>query len=187
MPTTNSHKHVEYSKAGIQRTLRHTTHQQDLPERVTIVRARHPFEGKALTVLGTIHRHRRLHLLLILPDGSKSLIPADWTDLPSLAQPQRALSAHTTATLGSLEDLFHARAVVDALLGRLARPESEKANSTATKEGVLAAKSESLRPCAQGNLHLGNPGERTQGSRDRNSRKAHRPRGRRQPRPGGKS
>ena len=31
------------------RTLRHTTHQQDLPERVTIARARHPFEGKSLT------------------------------------------------------------------------------------------------------------------------------------------
>ena len=155
---------------------------------MTIVRARHPFEGKSLTVLGTIHRHGRLHLLLILPDGSKSLIPADWTDLSSLAQPQRDLSAHTAATLGFLEDLFHARAVVDALLARLARPESEEANSTTvTKEGILAAKSESLRPSAQGNLRLGNPGERTQGSRDRNPRKAHRPRGRRQPRSGGKS
>ena len=130
---------------------------------MTIVRARHPFEGKSLNVLGTIHRHRRLHLLLILPDGSKSLIPADWTDLPSLAQPQRALSAHTAATLGSLEDLFHARAVVDALLGRLARRKGG-ANSPVTKEGILAAKSESLRPSAQGNLRLGNPGERTQGS-----------------------
>jgi hypothetical protein len=154
---------------------------------VTIVRARHPFEGKSLTVLGTIHRHGRLHLLLILPDGSKSLIPADWTDLSSLAQPQRDLSAHSAATLGSLEDLFRARAVVDALLGRLARPESEEANSTVTKEDILAAKSESLRPSAQGNLRLGNPGERTQGSRDRNPRKAHRPRSRRQPRSGGKS
>jgi len=154
---------------------------------VTIVRARHPFEGKSLTVLGTIHRHRRLHLLLILPDGSKSLIPADWTDLPSLAQPQRALSAHTAATLGSLEDLFHARAVVDALLGRLTRTQNEGPNSTVTKEGVLAAKSESLRPAAEGNLRLGNTRERTQGSRDRNPRKAHRPRGRRQPHPRGKS
>ena len=148
---------------------------------MTIVRARHPFEGKSLTVLGTIHRHRRLHLLLILPDGSKSLIPADWTDLPSLAQPQRALSAHTTATLGSLEDLFHARAVVDALLGRLARLESEEADPTVTKEGVLAAKSETLRPSAQGNLRMGNTGKRTPVSRDRNPRQAHRPRSRRQP------
>jgi len=154
---------------------------------VTIVRAHHPFEGKSLTVLGTIHRHGRLHLLLILPDGSKSLIPADWTDITLTAQPHGAVTSHLPATLGSREDLFHARAVVDALLGRLARPESEKANSTVTKEGILAAKSDSLRPSAQGNLRLGNPGERTQGSRDRNPRKAHRPRSRRQPRPGGKS
>jgi hypothetical protein len=27
-----------------------------------------------------------LHFVLILPDGSKSLIPADWTDLTSSAQ-----------------------------------------------------------------------------------------------------
>src|SRR5271165_855703 len=169
------------------RTLRHTTHQQDLPERVTIVRACHPFEGKSLTVLGAIHRHGRLHLLLILPDGSKSLVPADWTDIALTVQPYGAVTSNQAATLGSREDLFHARAVVDALLDRFARPEKGEANPTVTKEGVLAAKSASLRPCAQGNLPLGNPRERTQGSRDRNSRKAHRPRGRRQPHPGGKS
>ena len=109
------------------RTLRHTTHHQDLPKRVTIVRARHPFEGKSLAVLGTIHRHSRLHLVLILPDGSKSLIPADWTDIAPTAQPQVSVPSNQTATLGSREDLFHARAVVDALLGRLARPKSEEA------------------------------------------------------------
>ncbi len=152
-----------------------------------IVRARHPFEGKSLPVLGAIHRHGRLHLVLILPDGSKSFIPADWTDLAPAVQPRGAVCAKQTATLGSLEDLLHARTVVDALLGRLARPESEEANSTAKKEGVLAAKSESLRPSAQGNLRMGNPGERTQDSRDRNPHTAHRPRGRRQPHPGGKS
>jgi hypothetical protein len=30
-----------------------------------------------------MHRQGRLHLVLILPDGSKSLIPVDWTDLAS--------------------------------------------------------------------------------------------------------
>src|SRR5438034_4763654 len=156
------------------RNVRHTTHHQDLPERVTIVRAGHPFEGKSLAVLRAIHRHGRLYLLLILPDGSKSLIPADWTDIAPTVQPLGAIAAEQTATFGSLEALLHARSVVDALLGRLAQPESEEANSTVNKEGVLAAKSESLRPSAQGNLCLGNPGKRTEDSRDRNPRKAHR-------------
>ena len=169
------------------RTLRHTTHHQNLPERVTIVRARHPFEGRSLAVLGAVHRHGRLLLLLILPDGSKSLIPADWTDLASTTQPQVAVTSNQTTRLGSKEDLFHARAVVDALLGRLARPQSEEADPTVTKEGVLAAKSETLRLPAQGNLRMGNSGKRTQVSRDRNPRQAYRPRSRRHPRRGGKS
>ena len=157
------------------RTLRHTTHHQNLPERVTIVRARHPFEGKSLAVLNAVHRRGRLYLLLILPDGSKSLIPADWTDIAPTVQPLGAIAAEQTATFGSLEALLHASSVVDALLGRLAQPESKEAISTVNKEeGVLATKSESLRPSAQGNLCLGNPGKRTEDSRDRNPRKTHR-------------
>ena len=175
------------SAAHYRKTLRHTTHHQDLPERVTIVRTRHPFEGKSLAVLGSLHRHGQWNLLLILPDGSKSLIPADWTDVtPTLPSP-RTVSSNQAISLGSLEDLFHARAIVDALLDRLTPTQNEVANSTAKKEGVLAANSNSLRPAAQGNLRMGNTRKRTQGSRDRNPRKAHRPRGRREPHPGGKS
>ncbi len=129
-------------------------------------------------------RHGRLQLVLILPDGSKSLIPADWTDLVSAGR--RAVSMQT-ATLGSLEDLLHARAVVDALLSRLAAPESENANSAAKKEGSLATKSEPLRPSSQRNLCVGNTGERRPDSRDRNPRTAHRQRSCRQPRPGEKT
>ena len=123
---------------------------------------------------------------MILPDGSKSLIPADWTGVAPV-QPPCSVSSKQIASLGSLEDLFHARAVVDALLGRLTPTQNEEANSAVAKEGVLAAKSDSVRPAAPGNLRMGNTRERTQGPRDRNPRKAHRPRGRRQPHPGGKS
>ncbi len=149
-----------------QRNVRHTTHHQDLPERVTIVRARHPFEGKSLAVLKALHRRGRLYLLLILPDGSKSLIPSDWTDFAPTVQPLGAIAAKQTATFGSLEALLHASSVVNALLGRLAQPENEEANSTVNKEGVLATKPESVRPSAQGNLCMGNPGKRTEDSRD---------------------
>ncbi len=186
---TPSHSPVVsgWSVESYRRNVRHTTHHQDLPERVTIVRARHPFEGKSLAVLRAIHRHGRLYLLLILPDGSKSLIPADWTDIAPTVQPLGAIAAKQTATFDSLEALLHASSVVDALLGRLAQPQSEEANSAVNKEGILAAQSAPLRPSAQGNLCMGNPGKRTEDSRDRNPRKAHRPCGRRSPQPGGKS
>jgi len=63
-----------------QRKLRHTTHHQDLPQKVTVTRVRHPFEGKSLAVWQSIRRKGRMYLVLILPDGSKSMIPAEWTD-----------------------------------------------------------------------------------------------------------
>ena len=54
---------------------RHTTHHQHLPQRVTVTRVRHPFEGKSLAVWQSIRRKGRMYLVLILPDGSKSMIP----------------------------------------------------------------------------------------------------------------
>jgi hypothetical protein len=84
-----------------------------------------------------MHRKGQLLLVLILPDGSKSLIPADWTDLDS---PTQSFCAPAAATLGSLENLLHARAVVDALLARLAKVMGEDGNSTTTKESAGARK-----------------------------------------------
>ena len=88
-----------------------------------------------------MHRKGRLLLVLILPDGSKSLIAADWTDL---AAPAPSLCAPAATTLGSLEHLLHARAVVDALLGRLAPVTGEDGNSATTKESAFARKKQSL-------------------------------------------
>jgi hypothetical protein len=91
------------------------THLDGLPPAVTITRRYHPLEGHALEVLGWQRRQGRLRLTLVLPDGSKSLIPAEWTDLEPrawLKQPQ---------ALGSIADLLHARTVLTPLLGRLDR------------------------------------------------------------------
>ena len=55
----------------------------------------------------------RLELCLVLPDGSKSLVPADWTDIGAAAEDMSG-----PQTLGSLTDLLHARAVVDGLVHR---------------------------------------------------------------------
>src|SRR5215471_13144603 len=104
-----------------------------------------------------MRRNGRLLLILILPDGSKSLLPADWTDL---ASPTQSFCAPAATTLGSLENLLHARAVVDALLGRLAPVTSEDGNSTTTKESACAGKkSKPLRSSPRRNLPLGNLNE----------------------------
>jgi hypothetical protein len=66
-------------------------------------------------VLGWQRRQGALRLTLVLADGSKSLIPAEWTDLEPRAgvkQPQ---------ALGSVADLLHARTVLAPLLHRIDR------------------------------------------------------------------
>lgn len=81
----------------------------------TIVRRGHPFEGRSLAVFGWMRKHGRVELCLVLPDGSKSLIPAAWTDIDAGPEPEAG-----AGTLGSLVDLLHARAVVDGLIHRAA-------------------------------------------------------------------
>ena len=126
-----------------------------------------------------MHRKGRLLLVLILPDGSKSLIPADWTDLASPTQP---LSGPTAKTLGSLENLLQAQAIVDALLGRLAPVTGKNGNSAATKESACARKkSKPLRPSPRRKLSLGNSQRGTQKPCHPNPGTAHRPGRSRQP------
>jgi hypothetical protein len=47
---------------------------------VTVIRRRHAFEGQTLSVIHAIKRRGALLVLVILPNGSRSLIPAAWTD-----------------------------------------------------------------------------------------------------------
>ena len=60
---------------------RHTTRLEALPASVRVTRRCHPFEGRVLAVLGGMRRHGVLELLVVLPDGSKALMPAGWTDM----------------------------------------------------------------------------------------------------------
>ena len=73
---------------------------------VVVTRRRHPLEGQSLRELGRMRRHGRLELLLVLPDGSKSLIPAAWTDLDRAADSTDTDADAVVATLGSLADLL---------------------------------------------------------------------------------
>ena len=98
----------------------HTTHHKDPPEHVTITRPQHPLEGKKLAVFGQRRYQDKLHLILILPQGGRSLVPKEWPDLEvpprdSLAQ---AKPNNYLGSIGSVPDLLHACAVVDALLHR---------------------------------------------------------------------
>lgn len=78
---------------------------------VRVTRGRHPLQGCVLPVLGRMRRHGRLELLLVLPDGSKSLLPAEWTDCGEAADAGTGEGEPVAATVGSLADLLHARAV----------------------------------------------------------------------------
>ncbi|MET4754417.1 hypothetical protein [Bradyrhizobium sp. RT11b] len=55
------------------------TAHRDIPDSLTITRERHAFEGQSLAVISSIRR-RGVLVLVVLPDGRRSLIPANWTD-----------------------------------------------------------------------------------------------------------
>jgi hypothetical protein len=84
---------------------------------VTITRERHAFEGQSLAAISSIGRRGILLVLVALPDGSRSLIPAEWTDWRP--EPAGRTSADDVGDgdhdLGRIGDLLHLRKVIDAL------------------------------------------------------------------------
>ena len=104
-----------------QRKLRHTTHLEGFPSKVIILRDHHPLRGQPLELFSWSHRKGSLYLTLVLPDGSRSLIPAAWTDLDTnnLQTPPSDDRQSKSVTIGSLFHLLHARNVVDSLLRKL--------------------------------------------------------------------
>jgi hypothetical protein len=87
----------------------------------------------------------------MLPDGIKSMIPAEWTDYASVSRPRQAVSENNHAVLGSIKDLLRARAIMDAPLNRHAAMTSKAAE----EESQRAAKpTESLRSASRGKRSL---------------------------------
>lgn len=82
-----------------------------------VTRSRHPFAGHTLSVLGQMKRHGAVELLVVLPDGSKTLMPAAWTDLvvAVIAGDSAMTGVSGTATLAATKDLLVAAALVSAL------------------------------------------------------------------------
>ena len=100
---------------------------------VVVTRPRHPLEGRSLRVLGRMRRHGQLELLLVLPDGSKRLIPQAWTDA------REDTVSDVVATLGSLADLLGACALVGELAGRELAGRGQAARKSPSKEDFHAA------------------------------------------------
>jgi hypothetical protein len=110
-----------------------------LPGVVVVTRERHPLAGRELAVLGGMRRHGRLELLLVLPDGSKSLIPAAWTGWGEGDAATGGDIAAGTATLGRLRDLLAACVLVSALSARYLDGAEQAARQSPTKEDCRAA------------------------------------------------
>src|SRR5262249_37079680 len=83
-----------------------------------IIPAHPPMLGPALPVLAQRRARGRMELLVVLPDGSKSLIPAAWTDLDD-ADAEREAQVTPGQALGSVADLLHASTLTQALLARV--------------------------------------------------------------------
>jgi hypothetical protein len=81
---------------------------------VVITRKRHPFEGRSLATITSIRRRGVRLVLVILPNGTRSLIPVAWTDW----NVEPASPFHISYDLGRLDDLLHLRALINAFLSR---------------------------------------------------------------------
>src|SRR4051794_2333055 len=99
------------------------------------MRRRHPLEGQPLQVLGGMRRHGVLELLLVLPDGSKSLVPAAWTD----ADRSDVDEETAAATLGALIDLLRMCELVADLDGRRRAERGQAAGKSPCEEDFHAA------------------------------------------------
>jgi hypothetical protein len=109
------------------------------PMTATVTRAHHPLEGQTLRVLGRMRRHGRLEWLLELADGSKRLIPVDWTDRGEDSAEDTGNVAEATGTLGSVEDLLAICGLVSALSTRAVEEREQAARQSPCKEDSRAA------------------------------------------------
>jgi hypothetical protein len=110
-----------------------------------------------LEVFSWHHREEILYLTLILPDGSRSFIPAVWTNLHEIC-PQKSPPLNKkpqTNLIATAANFLHTRKIIDALLGK---PLSTKPKlQTASREENRHAKT--AKP-------LANPGRVLPNSRD---------------------
>jgi hypothetical protein len=92
-----------------------------------VVEQRHPLEGRDLEVMGGLRRGGIQLLLIALPDGSRTLVPEQWTNWNPNETDCTLASGDEgrERCIAPLADLLHLRTIVDALLDResTSRPE----------------------------------------------------------------
>jgi hypothetical protein len=118
---------------------------------VTITRERHAFEGQSLVVISSIRQRGMLFALAVLPDGSRSLIPADWTDWSTEQAKQTPArdAGDGSHDLGRLCDLLHLRKIIDALYDRYVDSVSCKESCNAIEPGLSRRARSSTEPLSR--------------------------------------
>jgi hypothetical protein len=111
-----------------------------------------------------MRRHGRLELLLVLPDGSKSLIPAAWTSLGGDGEDQTQ-----AGTLGSLTDLLSCHGLVAGLAARLAQlveaQQAARQSSCEEDNRAACAAQSDAGPGSGATSHADRPASRRSGRR----------------------
>lgn len=101
-----------------------------------VTRAHHALTGQVLAVFGQLKRKNQLHLVLVLPDGTRSYIPAAWTDFASPGTPP---DQGQPSLVAFLPDLLRTRQRVDVLWRRIGRTPID--TTASTQENQHACKS----------------------------------------------
>ena len=153
------------------RKTRQTTHLRDVPDQVTVIRKRHAFEGQTLAVISSIKRRGVLLVLVILPNGSRSLVPAAWTDWRDAEASLGDDDIDHTSSLGKLGDLLQLGKVIDALLSRHVESAPHVESSHAAELGVPQPSGTAVGPCSD-EPTTGRLGATRRGCPDRRARRA---------------
>jgi hypothetical protein len=90
-----------------------------------------------LEVLGAMRKLGCVELLVVLPDGSKTLMPAAWTD--HVSADGTGAADPISATLAAPEDLLRASVLVRSLSARATTVSEQAARKSPTKENERAA------------------------------------------------
>lgn len=106
---------------------------------VTVTRPRHPLVGRRLQVIGAMRRLGRDELLVVLPDGSKTLIPAVWTDRDTTTANEDQTLDQAIPILAAPAELLYARELVASLRARIDADRGQAARKSPCKEDDRAA------------------------------------------------